>query len=620
MRGATVAGRYRLVNIIGKGGIGEVWHAEDIQRGHDVALKIITVPETGTVHEASFRRETGVATRLAHPHVVSVHDHRCADLDGQRVRYLVMDLVAGRPLSAVTAVGPAAVADTVTWAHHVCQALLAAHRAGVVHRDIKPSNVLITHDGRALLCDFGIARLSDATGHTLTVTGNAIGTPAYMSPEQARGDTSLDSPSDLYSLGCLIHELLTGAPPFSGNAWQILHQHLRDTPAPLRSLRPDIPSELEQLVCQLTDMADQPVRAVADHAGSHRGRDAVPPLPSGSAAHRPHQRPADQHRHPVHRARARPRRGSRLPAGARGAVVDSCYHRSTGRSPSADLLRRRTPSGSAPAAPYGLGSGSRLHSRCTPCRRTAARCPRPGHVHYGDAGRQRRILAGRSPPHRRPDIPARLRHRAEQRRGHCPGACSRCHPQARPLTPNLAWLRRQEASGCSATSADASAATHRNPVILAALSWPPRHSDALPSWGVAPPRVAGRATARQTLRSKAYIPKCERPSETNRPRHGPCRGRDVARLRAEAGRAVSALPGAHCPVRAARPVDLPRLPRTREGGKPYGNLVAADASGRPLTLRRGRRGLDVGRGASCPASILSGRRHAQPSCPAARTV
>ncbi|MEU5958252.1 serine/threonine-protein kinase [Streptomyces sp. NPDC047525] len=253
MRGTTIAGRYRLAETIGSGGMGEVWRAHDLQVGRDIALKTITL-DGDPLREAAFRREAGVAARLSHPHVVPVHDHGSADVDGRRVLFLAMDLVVGHPLSSLISGPHHPVADTLVWAIQISQALQAAHQVGVVHRDIKPSNILIDNLGDARVCDFGIARLSDTlTRHTLTVTGVAIGTPAYMSPEQARGDKDLAAPSDMYSLGCLIHELLTGACPFDGAGWHVLHQHLHETPAALSTLRPAVPRELEDLVLELLD-------------------------------------------------------------------------------------------------------------------------------------------------------------------------------------------------------------------------------------------------------------------------------------------------------------------------------------------------------------------------------
>ncbi|UFR07095.1 serine/threonine protein kinase [Streptomyces sp. Go40/10] len=206
------------------------------------------------MREAAFRREAQVAARLFHPNVVAVRDHGAADLDGRRILFLAMDLVGGRPLNTLTG-RQLPVAQALSWAIQISQALEAAHHRGIVHRDLKPSNVLLddTAGATARLCDFGIARLADATHHPPTVTGVAIGTPAYMSPEQARGDTTLGAPSDLYSLGCLLHELLAGSAPFTGTGWQVLSQHLNTAPAPLSALRPGVPRELELLVLELLD-------------------------------------------------------------------------------------------------------------------------------------------------------------------------------------------------------------------------------------------------------------------------------------------------------------------------------------------------------------------------------
>ncbi|MGC0379849.1 protein kinase domain-containing protein [Streptomyces sp. SAI-129] len=253
MRGTTVAGRYRLKEPIGSGGMGTVWRAEDLHEHHDIALKIIPVGEGDPVREAAFRREAQVAARLSHPNVVAVRDHGAANLDDRRVLFLAMDLAGGPPLSTLTG-RPLPVTQALTWAIQISRALESAHHRGIVHRDLKPSNILLDDaDGTARLCDFGIARLADTTHHTLTVTGVAIGTPAYMSPEQARGDTTLGAPSDLYSLGCLLHELLAGSVPFTGTGWQVLNQHLNTAPTPLSTLRPSAPRELEQLVLELLD-------------------------------------------------------------------------------------------------------------------------------------------------------------------------------------------------------------------------------------------------------------------------------------------------------------------------------------------------------------------------------
>ncbi|MEU9305734.1 serine/threonine-protein kinase [Streptomyces sp. NPDC048269] len=174
-----------------------------------------------------------------------------ARVAGCKVVFLVMELVDGQPLGQVLADGLPAVDDVVAWGEQICHGLQAAHTAGVMHRDIKPANVLLAADGRVKVCDFGIARRADAVGHAITGTGAVIGTPSYMSPEQARGDAEIGARSDLYSLGCLLFELLTGAPPFAGGGWPVLAQHLHQMPAPVRSLRPEVPVELERLVAEL---------------------------------------------------------------------------------------------------------------------------------------------------------------------------------------------------------------------------------------------------------------------------------------------------------------------------------------------------------------------------------
>ncbi|MFD8727782.1 protein kinase [Streptomyces sp. NPDC059611] len=255
MLGTTIAGRYRLKQPIGSGGMGTVWRAEDLDQNFDVAIKVIPVGDP--VREATFYREAQVAARLSHPNVVAIRDHGSADLDGGRNFFLVMDLVEGVPLSTLTG-RPLPVVQTLAWAIQVSRALEAAHHRGIVHRDLKPANVLIDQTANVIakLCDFGIARIArpgEMANHTLTVTGVAIGTPAYMSPEQARGDTTLGTPSDLYSFGCLLHELLTGSAPFTGTSWEVLNQHVHGAPAPLSALRPGSPRELEQLTLDLLD-------------------------------------------------------------------------------------------------------------------------------------------------------------------------------------------------------------------------------------------------------------------------------------------------------------------------------------------------------------------------------
>ncbi|MFG2999270.1 serine/threonine-protein kinase [Streptomyces sp. NPDC048340] len=245
MDGTTLAGRYRLGGRIGAGGMGEVWRARDLELAREVAIKVIAQPGDDKLAQR-LRAEARAAAALSDPHVVSVHDVGETVIDSRTVVYLVMELVDGAPLG--TARGPAAVEDVVRWAVQICEGLAAAHAAGVIHRDIKPGNVLLTRAGRIKICDFGIARQSGFQG--LTTTGSVTGTPAYMSPEQARGET-IDARSDLYGLGCLLYELLTGTPPFVGTGWEILAQHANKSPVPVRDRRPEVPVDLDSLVLQL---------------------------------------------------------------------------------------------------------------------------------------------------------------------------------------------------------------------------------------------------------------------------------------------------------------------------------------------------------------------------------
>ncbi|MGW0668416.1 protein kinase domain-containing protein [Streptomyces sp. NPDC002746] len=254
MRGEVLESRYRLVEMLGAGGMGQVWRAVDSRLDRDVAVKVITQsPLTTSQSAARFRQEARATARLTHPRIVTIHDHGEAAVAGHQVLFLVMELVPGRSMASFTATERRSVESVVAWGLQICAGLAAAHRAGVVHRDIKPANVMVYGDGEhdLKICDFGIARLVEESGTGLTGTGATIGTPAYMSPEQVRGDRTLDGRSDLYSLGCLLYELLAGRPPFEGAGWSVLAQHLNGTPEPVRSLRPDVPAALDHLVISL---------------------------------------------------------------------------------------------------------------------------------------------------------------------------------------------------------------------------------------------------------------------------------------------------------------------------------------------------------------------------------
>ncbi|TDC05716.1 serine/threonine protein kinase [Nonomuraea longispora] len=257
---SVLAGRYRVDALIGRGAVAEVWSGHDLTRDWPVAVKLFAPQMADPAMRARFVSEARIAARVVHTNVVSVFD--VGEHDGRP--FLVMELLSGRSLAAEIAErGPLPPEKVRHLVGQAAAGLDAAHRADVVHRDIKPANLHLTADGLLKVVDFGIARLAGEEMSRLTAAGTVVGTAAYLSPEQILGHGG-DAGADLYALGCVCYELLCGRPPFVGVPTELIHQHLNQPPMPPRSLRPDIPADLEALV--LAMLAKEPAARPASAA------------------------------------------------------------------------------------------------------------------------------------------------------------------------------------------------------------------------------------------------------------------------------------------------------------------------------------------------------------------
>ncbi|MFH8840690.1 protein kinase [Streptomyces sp. NPDC017868] len=276
MNGRVIGGRYELATVIGQGGMGQVWTAYDGRLDRRVAVKLLrpatmTGPATAAEElRRRFVRECRVTAQVDHPGLVTVHD---AGSDGDDL-YLVMQYVEGSDLADHLAEH-----DPYPWewavcvAAQLCAVLAAVHAVPIVHRDLKPRNVMVRPDGALTVLDLGVASVLDTDTTRLTQTGSPIGSPAYMAPEQAMGG-AVGPSTDLYALGILLHELLSGNVPFAGStALGVLHRHLYESPAPLRQLRPEVPEALEALVLRL--LAKDPQ---ARPSGAHEVYEHLLPL------------------------------------------------------------------------------------------------------------------------------------------------------------------------------------------------------------------------------------------------------------------------------------------------------------------------------------------------------
>jgi serine/threonine-protein kinase len=237
---------YRVEREVGRGGMATVYAAHDLKHDRRVAIKLLSPELAATIGADRFAREIRIAARLSHPGIVTVFDS--GQVSG--LFYYVMPFVEGESLrDRLVREKQLSIDDAITIACEVADALMYAHDHGVVHRDIKPENILL-QSGRALVADFGIARAEAGGGQALTVTGSAVGTAAYMSPEQASG-SAVDARTDIYALGCTLYEMLAGEPPFSGaNSFAVMAKHALEPVPSIRVVRASVPVEVESAVLQ----------------------------------------------------------------------------------------------------------------------------------------------------------------------------------------------------------------------------------------------------------------------------------------------------------------------------------------------------------------------------------
>ncbi|WP_127818427.1 Stk1 family PASTA domain-containing Ser/Thr kinase [Microbacterium sp. CPCC 204701] len=275
----VLSGRYRVDERIGRGGMASVYRGYDLTLGREVAIKILDRElADDNAFRTRFRLEAQAASRMAHPAVVRVYDAgedslTAADGTVRPVPFIVMELVKGRLLKDIIAEGPVPVTDAVRYVDGILEALEYSHRAGVVHRDIKPGNVMVTEAGQVKVMDFGIARAVSDSSSTVAETTQILGTAAYFSPEQAKGEP-VDARADLYSTGVVLYELLTGRQPFRGESpVAVAYQHVSEAPLPPSEVSETVPRALDTVA--LRALAKDPFQRYQDAAGFREALDAT---------------------------------------------------------------------------------------------------------------------------------------------------------------------------------------------------------------------------------------------------------------------------------------------------------------------------------------------------------
>ena len=303
--GRTLGGRYRVEDELGRGGMARVYRGTDGVLGRPVAVKVLSPQYAQDANFVTrFRREAQAAARLNHPNLVQVYDTGSDD----GVHYIVMEYVEAKTLADYLAGGGRIMPErAVELAEAVCDALSVAHAQGVIHRDVKPANIMVTRDGQVKVTDFGIARVT--TNETVEQTAAVLGTASYLSPEQAQGG-AIDQRSDLYSLGCVMYEMLTGQPPFTADSpVAVASKHVLEQPIPPSRLNPDVSPALDAIVMKaLAKNPDNRYQSAAEMKDDlERVRRGLPVLAT------PLLPPSPQTTQVIHRAEPQPT--SVLPAG-----------------------------------------------------------------------------------------------------------------------------------------------------------------------------------------------------------------------------------------------------------------------------------------------------------------